>query len=297
MITPFMMDEKIPAPPPKEARYAPPEYSAVFASSRSASSTRATYAPSPSAFDTAMFTPDVLRRASAFSDSSSSYTTPASMSTSTSTSTSTPPLSPSSSRTSSSSSSYPHPHHPSYTYSKPHPNPDSYSPTPIPTKKPRSSGAKVVRAVSTGLLAIVVPPIAVGGVALAATGAVLYGSGKLVEGIGRGIAVGPEMVWKAYRSEGGRRARRAFGRGGGEGKEKKEKREKGMGMGMGEEKVEKVERTRTRTRTIGEGKVEKVVVNEYAYGRAGKLRKRAASVPSTRREVDLQAEMEIAASY
>ncbi|RPD77377.1 hypothetical protein L226DRAFT_320814 [Lentinus tigrinus ALCF2SS1-7] len=252
MITPFMMDEKIPALPPKEARYAPPEYSAVFASTRSASSTRATYAPSPSAFDTAMFTPDVLRRASASSssDSSSSYTTPAS------TSTSTPPLSPSSSRTSSSSSSYPHPHphHPSYTYSKPHPNPDAYSPTHIPTKKPRSSGAKVVRAVSTGLLAIVVPPIAVGGVALAATGAVLYGSGKLVEGIGRGIAVGPEMV-------------------------------------------EKVERTTTRTRTIGEGKMEKVVVNEYAYGRAGKLRKRAASVPSTRREVDLQAEMEIAASY
>ena len=32
-----------------------------------------------------------------------------------------------------------------------------------------------------------------------------------MEGIGRGIAVGPEMVWKAYRSEGGRKVRRVFG--------------------------------------------------------------------------------------
>ncbi len=199
MIAPLTGDEKIPAPPPKEAKdMAPPDYSSVFATShprRSASSTHA----SPSAFDAAMLTPDVVRRASG--SSSTAQTMPASASTSA--------LSPSSSRTSSSSSRTPY----SSSASSSHPRSKSQPHLPSPARehrKERGSGAKFVRALSTGLLAIVVPPIAVGGVAIAATGAVLYGSGKLVEGIGRGISVGPEMAWKAYKSERGRRARRMF---------------------------------------------------------------------------------------
>ncbi|KAI0695776.1 hypothetical protein C8T65DRAFT_40506 [Cerioporus squamosus] len=201
MIAPLTGDEKIPAPPPKEAKdMAPPEYSTVFASSNP---TRGASSPhtSASAFDTAMLTPDVVRRASA--SSSSSHTSPASASTSA--------LSPSPSaspRTSSSSSRtpYPYPSSSSHRHSKSQPELTS----PPREHKQRSSGAKFVRAVSTGLLAIVLPPIAVGGVAIAATGVVLYGGGKLVEGIGRGISVGPEMAWKAYKSERGRKARQMF---------------------------------------------------------------------------------------
>lgn len=62
-----------------------------------------------------------------------------------------------------------------------------------------------------GLLAIVVPPIAAAGVAVAGSAALIYGTGKILEGVGRGIAAGPEVMFRAYRSPRGRRVRRMFG--------------------------------------------------------------------------------------
>lgn len=78
----------------------------------------------------------------------------------------------------------------------------------------RGSGSKMAHAFSAGLLAIVVPPLAVAGAAVAASGFIVYGTGKLLEGIGRGISVGPEKAWEAYeRTRNARRIRRAFGQG------------------------------------------------------------------------------------
>ncbi|KAI0769940.1 hypothetical protein C8Q74DRAFT_860602 [Fomes fomentarius] len=78
----------------------------------------------------------------------------------------------------------------------------------------KGSGSKMAHAFSAGLLAIVVPPLAVAGAAIAASGFIVYGTGKLLEGIGRGISVGPEKAWEAYgRTRNARRMRRAFGRG------------------------------------------------------------------------------------
>ena len=55
-----------------------------------------------------------------------------------------------------------------------------------------SSGAKVAKAVGQGMFALVAMPVVV-------TAGALYGSGKLVEGIGRGLSAGPGAVLKAYR--------------------------------------------------------------------------------------------------
>ena len=47
-----------------------------------------------------------------------------------------------------------------------------------------------------GLLAIVLPPLILTALVLAATAAMLYGTGKTIEGIGRAIVWGPEMLYK-----------------------------------------------------------------------------------------------------
>ncbi|OJT12837.1 hypothetical protein TRAPUB_10672 [Trametes pubescens] len=73
--------------------------------------------------------------------------------------------------------------------------------------RPRSEGRRIVRAIMRGLAAIVLPPVVVAGAAVAAGFAVIYGMGKLLEGIGRGLAAGPEAL---YRVCAGKRVRAAW---------------------------------------------------------------------------------------
>ncbi|KAM5538611.1 hypothetical protein V8D89_007640 [Ganoderma adspersum] len=63
--------------------------------------------------------------------------------------------------------------------------------------KGRSGGAKVARAVGQGMFALVALPVV-------AAAAAVYGSGKLVEGIGRGLSTGPEAVLRAYKKVDGK---------------------------------------------------------------------------------------------
>ncbi|KAI0357357.1 hypothetical protein OH77DRAFT_1422197 [Trametes cingulata] len=59
-----------------------------------------------------------------------------------------------------------------------------------------SEGRRIVRGIMRGLAAIVLPPVIMTGAVLAAALAMIYGSGKMLEGIGRLIAVGPEKLYK-----------------------------------------------------------------------------------------------------
>ena len=61
----------------------------------------------------------------------------------------------------------------------------------------QADGGKALKMFGTGLLAIVLPPVLVTGAAIASAGVMIYGCGKLLEGIGKGISVGPEMAYKA----------------------------------------------------------------------------------------------------
>ena len=63
--------------------------------------------------------------------------------------------------------------------------------------KSKSGGAKVAKAIGQGVVTIVALPVI-------ATAAALYGSGKLVEGIGKGLSVGPEALLKSYRKMNGK---------------------------------------------------------------------------------------------
>ncbi|KAI0701560.1 hypothetical protein C8T65DRAFT_656313 [Cerioporus squamosus] len=49
----------------------------------------------------------------------------------------------------------------------------------------------------TGLSAIIFPPAIVAGAAVASAAVMLYGCGKLLEGIGRGLAYAPELLYRA----------------------------------------------------------------------------------------------------
>ncbi|KAI0366679.1 hypothetical protein BV20DRAFT_971618 [Pilatotrama ljubarskyi] len=85
------------------------------------------------------------------------------------------------------------------------PNPSSPGPShqtgadsdPRPSPAAPSEARRIVRGIMRGLLAIVLPPVIIAGAVLAAALAMIYGSGKMLEGIGRTIAVGPEALYKA----------------------------------------------------------------------------------------------------
>ena len=47
------------------------------------------------------------------------------------------------------------------------------------------------------MLALILPPAIVCAAAIASAAAMMYGCGKMLEGIGRSIAVGPELLWRA----------------------------------------------------------------------------------------------------
>ena len=59
-------------------------------------------------------------------------------------------------------------------------------------------GLNIVKLLWTGLVAITLPPAIVAAAALASAGVMLYGCGKMLEGIGRGLAYAPEQLYKAY---------------------------------------------------------------------------------------------------
>ncbi|OSD07628.1 hypothetical protein PYCCODRAFT_1430872 [Trametes coccinea BRFM310] len=97
------------------------------------------------------------------------------------------------------------------------PPPATTAPDATPTG-PRSAFGRIFRSIAYGLLAITVPPYIIAAAALAAAAAMLYGVGKLLEGVGHALALGPELLYKAcvgkrakdaWRSLTGSRGRRA----------------------------------------------------------------------------------------
>ncbi|KAI0357330.1 hypothetical protein OH77DRAFT_1519275 [Trametes cingulata] len=56
------------------------------------------------------------------------------------------------------------------------------------------------RAFTKGMLVIVSAPVFVAGAGLAGMLAVLYGAGKLIEGIGKGLSMGPEAAYRKYQA-------------------------------------------------------------------------------------------------
>ena len=75
------------------------------------------------------------------------------------------------------------------------PAPPSSQPPPNPQE---SAGLKAAKNVGIGLACLVGIPV---GAALLTAGGVLYGAGKILEGVGRGLAVGPEAVANAMNVE------------------------------------------------------------------------------------------------
>lgn len=59
-----------------------------------------------------------------------------------------------------------------------------------------AEGVRIARLLWTGYLALVVPPAIVAVAAVACAGAMLYGTGKVLEGAGRGLAFVPEWVYR-----------------------------------------------------------------------------------------------------
>ncbi|KAI8978862.1 hypothetical protein BD414DRAFT_120731 [Trametes punicea] len=59
------------------------------------------------------------------------------------------------------------------------------------------AGVGAAKAVGTGLLAIVATPFALAAVGLVGAGALIWGAGKVVEGVGRGLAAGPQAAARA----------------------------------------------------------------------------------------------------
>ena len=83
-----------------------------------------------------------------------------------------------------------------------HPEPgtgtgDAPSPTTTTTTCATESQG-ILKLLYMGLLAIVVPPIVCSCAGLAAGAMVLYGCGKILEGVGRALAFGPEVVYRAW---------------------------------------------------------------------------------------------------
>ncbi|KAI0669153.1 hypothetical protein C8Q78DRAFT_198519 [Trametes maxima] len=73
----------------------------------------------------------------------------------------------------------------------------------------QSSGKRehgAASALGKGLYAIGAAPVVFVGAGLAAMLAVLYGAGKLIEGLGKGVAIGPEVAYKAYKDRDARKA-------------------------------------------------------------------------------------------
>ncbi|RPD62871.1 hypothetical protein L227DRAFT_599616 [Lentinus tigrinus ALCF2SS1-6] len=58
-------------------------------------------------------------------------------------------------------------------------------------------GLNIFKLFWTGLAAIVLPPAIVAAAAIASAAVMLYGCGKMLEGIGRGLAYAPEHLYKA----------------------------------------------------------------------------------------------------
>ena len=76
-----------------------------------------------------------------------------------------------------------------------------------------AEGLTIMRLLWTGVLALVIPPAIVAAAAIACAGAMLYGTGKVLEGFGRGLAVAPEWVYKkVVVAHGKRLARKVRGR-------------------------------------------------------------------------------------
>ncbi|KAM5538141.1 hypothetical protein V8D89_008195, partial [Ganoderma adspersum] len=67
-----------------------------------------------------------------------------------------------------------------------------------PTDPQDGKGVKAAKAFGIGLACLVGIPV---GAALFTAGGVVYGAGKLLEGVGRGLAVGPEAVANAMNQE------------------------------------------------------------------------------------------------
>ena len=67
-----------------------------------------------------------------------------------------------------------------------------------PTPTCGAESLNIFKLLYTGILAIVLPPTIIGGAVLAAGGVMMYGCGKMLEGIGRGLAIGPEVVYRTY---------------------------------------------------------------------------------------------------
>ncbi|KAI0326900.1 hypothetical protein GY45DRAFT_1328364 [Cubamyces sp. BRFM 1775] len=65
-----------------------------------------------------------------------------------------------------------------------------------PTKD--STGVKAGKALGIGLLALVAVPVALAGAAVVAAGGVVWGAAKVVEGVGKGLAAGPEAAARAF---------------------------------------------------------------------------------------------------
>ena len=59
---------------------------------------------------------------------------------------------------------------------------------------PESAGLKAAKAFGMGLACVVGIPVAA---ALVTVGGVVYGAGKVLEGVGRGLAAGPEAAFNA----------------------------------------------------------------------------------------------------
>ncbi len=65
-----------------------------------------------------------------------------------------------------------------------------------------ADAADVFRLLWTGLLAILLPPAIVVAAALAGAGVVLCGCGHVLEGVGRGLTIGSERLWRRVSAAG-----------------------------------------------------------------------------------------------
>ncbi|KAI0647677.1 hypothetical protein C8Q79DRAFT_1008091 [Trametes meyenii] len=72
------------------------------------------------------------------------------------------------------------------------PQPDATSP---PATAPHADNPAL--AVAKGLGAVVAVPLVVAGVGVVAVGATIWGAAKILEGVGRGLAAGPQVVAEA----------------------------------------------------------------------------------------------------
>ncbi|KAI1794756.1 hypothetical protein LXA43DRAFT_1072296 [Ganoderma leucocontextum] len=69
------------------------------------------------------------------------------------------------------------------------------APDPISGAEPPPS---TLRLLYIGLLAIIAPPLVIFWVSLAAAVGMLYGCGKILEAVGRGLAFGPEALYRGW---------------------------------------------------------------------------------------------------